>query len=271
MSSEFRFEMLSENPIGDYIMASQIPILWLRDERYVFSMERMEGGFPEDFKKVPKDALYSHDKDQIDELIDLETKAMNNLIYTLSQKEYGKGLSFLVTKQSTVCVLKKTNFSKLLKSTKSGKIRDVSNIDSSGKGSKVVIKDTALKVVQVEGVSVGTNNFDSFLVAIDLLGSRSLYLNEINEMESLFSRKKSKEKSKEKSEERVEEKSKERVEKKGKKAKVKEFVPEPYVEKPIPIIGVRKLSERRKEKKTKIEGKVTNRRAMVDEIEFKRE
>jgi hypothetical protein len=267
--------MLSENPVGKEIYPSQIPSLWLRDERYIFSPKRSEGGLADDFKKLPSDLITDYDWSEVENLIKEETGAVRDVMYTLSSSEYGKGLSFYV--ENATCKPKagkpKTNnFRKLLLSTNPEKIRNVSSITMDGKGTKLTTSDKDLNVVLVEGVKVGTDNLEAFMTAMNLLG-KGTHLIEIEEMEKLFGIKK-----KRKSEPAKEKRKSEPKGERRKAPKVNPTIPEPMIIEPVPLGDVKRIIEKRVNKKEKQETKEREKRKLLgkakdkeEEIEFLRE
>lgn len=241
-----KFRLITKNNFSDVITASQIPNIWLTDDKFVFSPSKSIGGYKKDIKnelgKLPSDIIDS--RDDISDLIDDETKTVRDVIWTMTNDGF---LSSFVSKVETKKTKKPTNFRKLLTNTKPNKIRDVSNIDASGKGTKVVSLSKTLKIVEVEGVQVGTDNLDAFLLAMKLLGGDQSV--PIEEMKSIFKTPKTR---KEKTS-------------KVKGPKIKSFIPEPENVVQRPMAPVRRFSEKRKEKKLKLEELKNKKNEIRDE------
>lgn len=228
-----RFWMVTKNQVADIAYPSNIPTLWLSDSDLLFSPSSSLGGHERDIEKklgyLPDDLISNMDEGVVNELIREEVRMRRDMIWTLSKSAYGGSLS------------SHANFGKLFRGTKSDKIRDVSDLQEFGNGSKLTTSEKGLEVIKVEGVRVGTNNLPAFLLAMRLIGGN--HDSQIEEMKRRF------EERKEKDEEEDEEEDEDLVEAPG--PKVKAFIPRKSEENQYPMGDVRRFSERRREKREK--------------------
>jgi hypothetical protein len=165
------YVMVTPNSVDKIVVPSQFTLLWLDNTDFVFLPSHSIGGKESDLRKYvkkPQDLIRYPGGEEYLSLLNNETERKRDIQFSMDL-ENGR-LSTLTFKPKAS--KKKTNdFVDLFNATKEGKVRNVSKIDANGKGTRAVNPNKNLKTVEINGITLATDNYEAFLIAVDLLGN----------------------------------------------------------------------------------------------------